>query len=296
MQWKKKINKTESNRKQLTLPTKIFTKIKFYCRIFIENFTENPKDSRHVPRTKTIKALVSVSAGLAHVTQSCPTLQSHGLWPSGLLHPWNSPGKNTAVGCHFLLQGISPTQGSNSDLLHILHWQDFLPLQHLGHIVSKSLPEKTRLLNIIQNWKGRNHVLFITESLLAIWCISKTSLWLTIFYLSELLYPSIFLNNEFKSWIDNLKLLSFHWASLWLRWWRICLHCRRPRFNPSIGKIPGEGNGNPLQYSWLENPMGREPDGLQSMGSQRIKHDWETNTHKLSLCPWKNTNYFWGWR
>ena len=27
----------------------------------------------------------------------------------GLLHPWNSPGKNTGVGCHFLLQGIFPT-------------------------------------------------------------------------------------------------------------------------------------------------------------------------------------------
>ena len=34
--------------------------------------------------------------------------------------------KNTGVGCHFLLQGIFPTQGSN---LHLLHWQlDSLPL------------------------------------------------------------------------------------------------------------------------------------------------------------------------
>ena len=33
---------------------------------------------------------------------------------------------------------------------------------------------------------------------------------------------------------------------------------------------PGEGNGTPLQYSCLENPMTEEPDGLQSMGSQRI--------------------------
>ena len=29
----------------------------------------------------------------------------------------------------------------------------------------------------------------------------------------------------------------------------------------------GEGNGNPLQYSWLENPTVEEPGGLQSMGS-----------------------------
>ena len=34
-----------------------------------------------------------------------------------------SPGKNTGVGCHALLQGIFPTQGSNSRLLQVLHWQ-----------------------------------------------------------------------------------------------------------------------------------------------------------------------------
>ena len=34
-----------------------------------------------------------------------------------------SPGKNTAVGCHFLLQGTFPTQGVNLLLLHLLHWQ-----------------------------------------------------------------------------------------------------------------------------------------------------------------------------
>ena len=37
--------------------------------------------------------------------------------PTRLLHPWDSPGKNTEVGCHFLLQGIFPTQGSNPVLL-----------------------------------------------------------------------------------------------------------------------------------------------------------------------------------
>ena len=40
-----------------------------------------------------------------------------------------------------------------------------------------------------------------------------------------------------------------------------------------LGRSPGGGNGNPLQYSCLGNPMDREPGGLQSMGSQRIGHD-----------------------
>ena len=37
---------------------------------------------------------------------------------------------------------------------------------------------------------------------------------------------------------------------------------------PGLGRSPGEGNGNPLQHSCLENPMTEETDRLQSMGSQ----------------------------
>ena len=46
-----------------------------------------------------------------------------GLQPTRLLCPWDSPGKNTGVGCHFLLQGIFPTQGWNLHLLCLLLWQ-----------------------------------------------------------------------------------------------------------------------------------------------------------------------------
>ena len=42
---------------------------------------------------------------------------------------------------------------------------------------------------------------------------------------------------------------------------------------PGSGRSPGEGNGNPLQYYYLENPMDREPGRLQSMGSKRVGHD-----------------------
>ena len=53
------------------------------------------------------------------------SLQPHGLQPTRLL----CPGKKTGVGCHFLLQGIFSTQGSNPCLLHLLHCQvDSLPL------------------------------------------------------------------------------------------------------------------------------------------------------------------------
>ena len=48
------------------------------------------------------------------------SLWTHGLYPARLLCPWDSPGKNTGVGCHFLLQGIFLTQELNPSLLH---WQ-----------------------------------------------------------------------------------------------------------------------------------------------------------------------------
>ena len=45
-----------------------------------------------------------------------------------LLRPWDSPGKNTGVGCRFLLQEIFPTQGSNPGLPHCRQM-----LYHLSH-------------------------------------------------------------------------------------------------------------------------------------------------------------------
>ena len=41
------------------------------------------------------------------------SLQPRELWLTRLLCPWNFSGKNTGVGCHFLLQGIFLTQGLN---------------------------------------------------------------------------------------------------------------------------------------------------------------------------------------
>ena len=53
------------------------------------------------------------------VAQLCLTLQPHGLrrLPGFSIHG-DSPGKNVGVGCHALLQGIFPTQGSNPGLPH----------------------------------------------------------------------------------------------------------------------------------------------------------------------------------
>ena len=72
----------------------------------------------------------------------------------------------------------------------------------------------------------------------------------------------------------------------WLRQYRVWLQCRRPEFDPKVKMIPGEGNGNPLQYSCLENPMDKgawwaTPHGVTE--SDTI--EWLTHN------PW-NMKYF----
>ena len=70
------------------------------------------------------------------VTKSCPILCDSVDWR--LLCPWDFPGKNTWVACHFFLQGTFLTQGLNP---HLLHWQaDSLPLSCLGS------PYKSKLM------------------------------------------------------------------------------------------------------------------------------------------------------
>ena len=68
-------------------------------------------------RKRKSKGLLAISEG-----ESCSvvsdSLRPHELGPARFLCPWNSPGKNTGVGSHCLLQGIFPTQRSNPGLLH----------------------------------------------------------------------------------------------------------------------------------------------------------------------------------
>ena len=62
-----------------------------------------------------------ISCMCAKSLQSCLTLRPQRLQPASFLCPWDSPGKNTRMGCHALLQGIFQTQGSNPSLLKLLH-------------------------------------------------------------------------------------------------------------------------------------------------------------------------------
>ena len=79
------------------------------------------------PLTKKIThtLTIGVCKSLSHVQ-----LYTTPWTASRLLCHWGFPGKNTGMGCHFLLQGIFLTQGQKPCLLH---WQaDCLPVNHLG--------------------------------------------------------------------------------------------------------------------------------------------------------------------
>ena len=68
-----------------------------------------------------------------HVCSLIPVMSNslllYGLQPIRLFCPWDSLGKNSVAGCHFLLHGIFLTQASNLCLLHLLHWQACIHLR-----------------------------------------------------------------------------------------------------------------------------------------------------------------------
>ena len=68
------------------------------------------------------------------------SLRLYKLQPARLLCLWNSPGKNTGVDCHALLQGIFSTQELSLYLLCLLHWQvDSLLLNHKESLLNSIL-------------------------------------------------------------------------------------------------------------------------------------------------------------
>ena len=97
----------------------------------------------------------------------------------------------------------------------------------------------------------------------------------------------ICLENHYMSFIRHLVSSKWHPTPVLLpgksHGWRSLVGCspwgrqesgttERLHFDFSLSCI-GEGNGNPLQYSCLENPRDGEPSGLLSMGSHKVGHD-----------------------
>ena len=77
----------------------------------------HPEPTFHCGCPTVRRSLISVAGCFLYTCigaksiQSRLTLCTYGLWPARLLWPWSSPGKNTGVGCHAILQVIFQTQG-----------------------------------------------------------------------------------------------------------------------------------------------------------------------------------------
>ena len=90
------------------------------------------------------------------VAQSCPnSLWSPGLYPAKVLSLWDSADKITGVGCHFLLQGIFPTQRSNLGLL--LCRQMLYCLSHQGSLTSSCQPSSSCFIWGAWEWLVQTH-------------------------------------------------------------------------------------------------------------------------------------------
>ena len=97
----------------------------------------------HICTTSLRLARIEVKWSRSVVSDS---LRPHRLQPTRLLCPWDSPGRNTGVGCHFLLQEIFPTQGSNLGLPYCRQM-----LYHLSQRGSSKVEQKRkRALNYSQ--------------------------------------------------------------------------------------------------------------------------------------------------
>ena len=105
------------------------------------------------------------------------------------LCPWDSPGKNTGAGCHFLLQGIFQTQGLNLCFLHLLHWQ-------VGSLAPPGSPGHCSYFTLYS-------ILLITK-IYQYFCLCFTQAWLDI-----LISLCILLASQFsESW--QIMIVHFH--------------------------------------------------------------------------------------
>ena len=105
--------------------------------------------------------------------QSCPTLlQPHGLQPTRLLCPWDSPGKSTGVGCHFLLQGVFLTKRLKLSTLRLLHCGGILYSSATGEALGAECQELYFLSSHLCS-RGKRNVSYPTQATLQFTLIVK---------------------------------------------------------------------------------------------------------------------------
>ena len=185
------------------------------------------------------------------------SVRPHRWQPTGLRCPWDSPGKNTGVGCHFLLQCVKVK--SESEVAQSCLTRDTMDCSLLGSSVhgicqarvlewvATSMSYPTPREHLSKTPASRGTPLNVTgqpgregswrrmDTSISLRCSPETiRAWL-------ICYPPIQKQASLVTqMVKNLACSAGDLGSI-----------------PGSGRSPGEGNGNPLQYSCLENPTDR---------------------------------------
>ena len=108
------------------------------------------------------------------------------------------------------------------------------------------------------------------------------------------------INSDFRACFLPLyyatDLFEVTYRPQWLKQWRICLLCRRLGSILGLGRTPGEGNGNRLQYSCLENPIDRGAwqATVHGVAESQTTHKptiWSIAAVLMFWAPWLSPAY-----
>ena len=190
------------------------------------------------------------------VAQSCQTVRVHELLSTGFFCPWNSPGKNTRVDCHAFLRGIFLIQGSNPglpDCMQILYRLSYLDIRTgRRHLETCAAFLQFHRLHFPLCWLDA----WSTWSIIDQYQVLILETWVSIQHVS-VLWVLLWTKPEW-SWGFQTQVVTIIGASL-VALTAKNLPVMQETWVRSLGQEdpPGEGNGNPLQYSCLENSMDR---------------------------------------
>ena len=181
-----------------------------------------------------------------------------------LLCPWNFPGKNTGVSCHFLLQRLFPIQRSNLQLLIgkriLYHWAMWEAYRTLS----------ARKLMLLNCGAGED-----SQSLLDCKEIKPVN--------PKGNQPWIFIRRN-----DAVAEAPILWSPD-VESWLIAKDCNARKYWRQKEKCMAEMIVSLNQWTWIWTISGRqwrteEPGVLQSMGSQRVRHDLANEQQTQCAC------------